>query len=180
MEVPSKESRAASPSQALRDVKARLDRFMSHHDWEEAQARTPSRSRRNDTMAFSPNSEPAWQSRHGGSPVMSGGRGFGSTRPAELSESHSRGVSGAISEGQGGYGFDRYERELERRDIGRLGVSWGGRGVGRHGDDLSREGSLGKEILGGGSVANADIEDIDLRLQSLQEFLKAAKKGPGH
>ena len=173
--MPARDGRAASPSQALRDVKERLDRFMGHHSEDMSASRPSSRGRRYDSLASSPKSETL---RSCGGRAQTNGRGWGSSGQADFVEDVPR--QGPGSERQGDYVSDRYERELQRIKLRGMGESWDGGNSGRDGGGIRRSSSMKSESAGGrrSIAANTDIEDIDSRLKSLQEFLRAAKKGP--
>ena len=106
------------------------------------------------------------------------GRGWGSSGRADFVKDVPR--QGPASEGQGGYVSDRYERELQRVELRGMGDSWDGGNFRRDGGLMRRSSSLKSDSVGvrKSDDVNTDIEDIDSRLKSLQEFLRAAKKGP--
>ena len=129
--------RAASPSQALRDVKARLNSYV--------------------------------------------GKRSASSRASSDSDMSS------LAKGRNPSRLEAYDRDVSEE--------LGGQGVGSRGFDSRRRGSYnlaseagrsrsdeGAIRAGQGGIfgeACADIADIDSRLQSLQDFLRAAKAGSG-
>lgn len=158
--IPPRASRAASPSQALRDVKARLNLFMSEQDGQSEDAKPRQRQRGKPSRG----------------PQRAAGQVPDRVHRDSAEVSQSEGLSASSDE-------DRWGKRRKESRGPRHPPGFSSRGVVREGGketSPARESILAADRRAGAAgKASRNISDIDGRLRELQDFLRAAKANAG-